>query len=333
MRKAQRKPQKRTRTRRPVCARTKLNRRKGISLPQLFEMFPDEDAAVRWLERVHWGRKPICPKCGSLDTYRTKDAKPQPHRCRDCKSYFSVRTGTAMAHSNLPIRTWVLAIYLMSTSLKGVSSMKLARDLGVTQKTACMLAHKIRTGWLEANTGKKLSGVLEADETYIGGLEKNKHWDKKLRRGRGSVGKIAVVGIRSRHNRQVYAQVIDDTQRRTLQAFVRRHAEPGSTLYTDEAPSYEGMPEFKHASVAHSHGQYVDGDVSTNSIESFWAPLKRGYKGTYHKMSRKHLPRYVTEFQGRHNARRLPTVEHMGLLVLGMRGKDLPWKKLTKRRK
>ena len=318
------------RTQQRVCARTRKNRREGISLEQLFDMFPNEQAAAEWFEQLRWPDERFCLKCGGLDTYRTKNGKPQPFRCRDCKSYFSVKTGTVMAHSNLSLRKWAIATYLACTSLKGVSSMKLHRDLGVTQKTAWMLGHKIRQGWLEANSGKRLSGVLEADETYIGGLEGNKHWDKKLRKGRGTYGKAIVVGIRDRRTKQMYAEVLSDTKRRTLHDFVRRYAKPGSTVYTDEAPSYNGMPGYRHASVSHSRGQYVDGDVHTNGIESAWAPIKRGYKGTYHSMSRKHLHRYICEFAGRNNARRLPTIDHMALLVLGGEGKSLPWKELTK---
>ena len=184
----QRKQQKRKQARRrPVSKRTRRNRRQGVTIEQLFDMFPDERAAQTWFEELRWGPDDcdlFCPKCGSVDAYRTKGGKPQTFRCRDCKRYFNVRYDTVMEHTNLPYRTGAIASYCMATSLKGVASMKLARDLGVTQKTAWMLAHKIREGWLEATDDKKLSGVLEVDETYIGGLEKNKHWDKKLRLGR-----------------------------------------------------------------------------------------------------------------------------------------------------
>lgn len=302
--------------------------REGVSLQQLAAMFPDEESAVQWFMRVRWPDGRCCSHCGGLDTYRTKSAKPQPFRCRDCKSYFSLRTGTVMAHSNLPLRTWVIGLYLMATSLKGVSSMKLHRDLGITQKTAWFMAHRIREGWHAAEVGFKLDGVLEADETYVGGLEKNKHGDKKLRAGRGTAGKCIVAGVKCRRNRQVRMEVLPNTQRPTLQAFVRRNAKGGSTLYTDEAPSYEGMPEFRHRSVAHSRGQYVDGEVHTNGIESVWAPLKRAHKGTFHKMSPKHLSRYVTEFVGHHNTRSFDTEDTMRLLALGMVGRRLSWQDL-----
>ena len=218
----------------------------------------------------------------------------------------------------------------MTTSLKGVASMKLARDLGVTQRTAWMLSHKIREGWLEATDGKKLSGVLEVDETYIGGLEKNKHWDKKLRMGRGTAGKLPVAGIRCRRTGQVRAEHLPNVRGATLKAFVRRHAAPGSTLYSDEAPSYEGMPEYTHQAVVHSRGQYVDGEAHTNGIESFWAPLKRSYKGTFHHLSGKHLHRYVAEFVGHANTRRLAIEDQMRFLALAFEGKSLPWKELTR---
>ena len=303
-----------------------------LSLEQLMEMFPDEEAATRWFERLFWGpgcRSLNCPRCGSRDAYKTKSGRSHPYRCCECKRHFTVRTGTVMQHSKLPLRKWAFAVYLLTSSPKGVSSIKLAHDLGVTQKTAWMLAHKIRKGWAEATDFGKLSGTVEADETYVGGLEGNKHWDKKLRLGRGTAGKMVVAGVRSRRNQQVRAAVVPRASGPILKAFVRRHAKRGSTLYTDEAPSYEGMPEYFHDSVAHGRGEYVRDDVHTNGIESFWAIIKRGHKGTYHQMSPKHLHRYVAEFTARYNSRKLGTRRQMKLVALGMRGQRLPWKELT----
>ena len=304
--------------------------RRAISIEQFMDAIPDEESARRWLERMRWGGGRYCPRCFSHDVYATRSGKPMPYRCRDCEKYFSVRTNTVMANSKLPHRKWAIALYLELTSLKGVSSLKLHRDIGVTQKTAWYLGHRIRQGYLEVTGDEwtKLSGVLEADETYIGGLEKKKHGDKKLRAGRGTVGKTVVAGLRSRETGEVRMEVVPNAQGRTLRAFVRRHAEPGSTIYTDESPSYEGMPEYEHASVAHSRGEYVRGDVSTNYIESAWAPIKRAHKGTFHSMSPKHMQRYIDEFAGKNNMRHLDTSRQMQKMVRGLDRRRLTYRDL-----
>ena len=307
--------------------------RQRVSLDQLMDTFPDEDSAVRWFERLFWGldgRSMACPRCGSVDAYRTKSGRSHPYRCRDCKRHFTVRTGTVMAHSKLPLRKSAIAVYILVSRAKGVSSIKLSRDLDITQKFAWMLAHKIRKGWADATNFGKLFGTVEADETYVGGLDKNKHWDKKLRMGRGTAGKAVVAGVRSRGNQQVRAAVVTSTSGKVLKELVRRNAKRGASLYTDELPSYNGMREYFHDSVAHSRGEYVRDDVHINGMESFWALIKRAHKGTYHKMSPKHLQRYVDEFTGRYNSRKLGTEKQMKLVALGMRGQRLPWKELTR---
>ena len=185
-----------------------------------------------------------------------------------------------MADTKLGYQTWILAIYLLTTGLKGTSSMKLHRDLGVTQKTAWHLAHRIRAMWQKA-VELLLAGTVEADETYIGGKEPNKHASKKLHSGRGTIGKIPVTGVKDRTTKEVQVQITQPANRATIQRFVVDYVEPDADLYTDESFVYEGLPN--HKAVRHSVGEYVIEQTHTNGIESFWALLKRGYYGTYHK--------------------------------------------------
>ena len=226
-----------------------------------------------------------------------------------------------MHDSKLGLRIWVLALYLVNTGIKGVSSMKLHRDLGITQKTAWYLAHRIREAWASGN--RLFAGPVEVDETYMGGKNANKHSDKKIKNANGTVGKTAVVGMKDRKTNQVQATVVERTNQETLQGFVNSRRVPGAKVYTDEHGGYIGLSN--HESVRHSVGQYVDGMISTNGMESFWALLKRGYYGVYHKMSVKHLSRYVREFSRRYNQRPFDTIDQMAMVARSLSGKRLSY--------
>ena len=302
--------------------------RKGLTLVQMMDMFPTEDAAVAWFESVLWPNERCCGKCGSTRTREVPNAKPMPYWCTDCRSYFSVRTGTPIARSNVPLRKWAIAIYLCLTSLKSLSSMKLHRDIGVSQPTAWFMLHRIREAWAGENDDP-FDGPVEFDETYFGGKRRNKsNADRKEATGRGPVDMTAVVGAKDRATNQVSAKVVQDTDKATLQEFVADNAESDAVVFTDDAAAYEGIPN-PHETVKHSVSEYVRGMAHTNGIESFWSMLKRAHKGTFHKISPKHLQRYVSEFAGKHNIRNSGTLSQMRDTVARLIGRNLLYRNLV----
>lgn len=294
--------------------------RTGISLMELAEMFPDETAATVWFENARWPNGRVCADCASADTYEAPNRKPQPYRCSGCKQYFLVRTGTVLANSRLPLRKWAFAVYLVLTNLNSVSSMKLHCDLKVTQKTAWFMLHRIRQVWVQ-DRAVRFAGPVEVYETNVGRSERNKYESARIRAGRGPVGKVAVVGIKDRDSGKVAARVVENVVGPTLRGFVHDHTTPDAEVFTDEARADRGLPN--HSSVSHSSREYVGGDVHTNGVESSWSMLKRAHKGTFHKLSEKHLQRYVDEFVGRSNIRELDTEAQMTSVVRSMCGRRL----------
>ena len=303
--------------------------RRGMSLVEIMGMFSDERTAHDWFAAILWPDGPRCPRCGTGNVLIGTAHKTMPYRCRPCRRYFSVRVGTVMEDSKLGCRVWAIAIYLLTTGLKGQSSMKLHRDLGITQKTAWHLAHRIRQGWLTRT--EQFSGPVEVDETFVGGKRKNMPKSRRKQfEGRGPHGSMSIVaGAKDRETNAVAAQVVPNTESLTLKTFVRRRAEPGATVFTDDAAGYKRMPEFDHDSVNHSAQEYVRGEIHTNGIESFWSMFKRGFVGTYHRMSPKHLSRYVDEFAGRHNLRDADTADQMAAMARGLFGKRLRYRDLA----
>ncbi len=304
--------------------------RKGISLIEIMRKFPDDATAEAWFIARRWPHGIACPHCGSVNVQTGARHKTMPFRCREkeCAKRFSAKTGTVMKGSKLGFQVWMVATFLLSTNLKSVSSMKLHRDLSINQRSAWFLAHRLRIALAEK--GGVFAGPVEVDETYFDGRRKNMSNARRKElagTGRWAVGKTAVIGAKDRETNQVAAKVIERTDARTLQGFVRAHAAPGATVYSDDASAYESLP-FDHETVTHSLSEYVRGDVHTNGIESLWSMMKRAHKGTFHKLSPKHLDRYVQEFGARHNLRDEDTIDIMAAVASGMDGKRLRYRDL-----
>ena len=301
--------------------------RTGMTVMELLRKFPDDSAAESWFEAQRWPDGRFCPDCGSTNTVVVASRKPMPYRCRDCRHHFSVRKGTVMQSSKLGLQKWAIALYMMTTGIKGTSSMKLYREIGIRQATAWFLMQRIREGFLEG-CDKPFPGPVEADETYVGGkLGNMTAKGRKEARQKPDLGKTIVVGVKDRPSKRVSAAVVEYADKPTLQDFVTDRTAHDATVYTDESRAYKGLPR-EHDTVTHSAGEYVKGDTSTNGMESFWSLFKRGYHGTFHHLSEKHLDRYVREFTGRNNIRDMDAVDQMAALARGFVGKRLTYKEL-----
>jgi len=281
---------------------------KQLTNQQFDSMFPNEDACKAYLVARRWPGGPHCPRCGNVDVYPVKN-RPYHWQCSKCAAAggyrFSVLVGTIFENTNKPLRDWFKVIHLILTSKKGISSLQVMRVMGFgSYKTALYMSNRIRAG-LSEHKPDKLAGVVEVDETYIGGKDRNRHWDKRSggSGGTGS-GKIGVIGAVKRKG-TVVARVIEHFDRDTLIGFIREAvSNKVSLLVTDDLRAYDRIgTEYPHAVIRHKNKEYVVGAVHTNTIEGFWSLVKRGVVGTFHKVSAKYMPLYVAEFEFRYNNR------------------------------
>jgi transposase-like protein len=290
----------------------------------------DERSAVEFMEARRWGDCPACPRCGSLAVYTMKDAttgernKDFRWRCRDCKRMYTVRTGTVYEESRLPLHVWVHAFWAVCASKKGKSALQLSRECGIAYKSALFVMHRIRAAMSNDGAPRpKMTGTVEVDETYVGGKPRNKGpWNK-----RGTSGKIPVIGIVQRGG-DLRLSVMDRVTVDNLAPAIAANVDLSSRLCTDESSAYARIGqcfEGGHESVAHGRREYARGDVHSNTIEGAFSLLKRGIYGTFHSVSRKHLARYLAEFEFRYNARKITDGERTELAIKGADGKRLTY--------
>ena len=289
------------------------------------EMYPTEDDAIRYLEGLRWGDTPCCTRCGSTEKI-TAQKKVGNYWCGSCRKYFTVRTDTPLERCKIDLRKFIYAAYLLMTARKGISSLQLSKELSVTQTTSWYVLHRLRV--MCGNKLKALRGVVEVDETYLGGKEESKHESKKVH-GKHFAEKQVVLGMRERGGRTV-AMPIEHADRKTLHGAVHKHVRPGSTICTDENFAYRGVAH-RHYTVNHSAKEYVNDMASVNGVESVWAVLKRGFNGVYHNWSKKHCHQYVNEFSFRLNEGNCErdTQDRLDDLFRAMVGKTITYKQLT----
>lgn len=295
--------------------------------------FHNEEAAVAFLEGIIWADGIVCPKCGNVgDTYKIKGKRPGLRTCKACRSQFTVKMNTVFESSHIPVRVWLQAAYLLAASKKGFSAHQLHRMLGVTYKTAWFMMHRLREAMRVLHI-EPLGGegkTVEADETYLGGLEKNKHAKDRLKQGRGPVGKEAVFSLVERGGK-VRSTHVQSVNADTLGEVMSKQLHEATHLMTDDARQYIplGKQYAAHEAVKHSIGEYVRGGTHTNTIEGYFSIFKRGMKGVYQHCNAKHLKRYLAEFDFRYNERiglGIDDNSRVTALLSGIQGKRLTYR-------
>ena len=295
------------------------------SLFDLLTAFPTELSAIKHFEAIRWKHGAHCPHCGSLKVYHFSDGKT--HKCGDCRKRFSIKVGTIFEDSKIPMQKWFMAIWLLTSHKKGIASTQLAKDISVTQKTAWFMLHRLRCAAKTKSFNRPLSGTVEADETYIGGKSKNMH-QKDRDAGKQRSNKTIVVGVKQR-NGDLRTEIVADRGMASIQKVVRDNVATGSTLITDENHAYRALGRlYSHETVRHAGGEYVRGDIHTNTIESVWALLKRQIIGIHHFVSPKHLQRYLDEMVFRQNRRDVGEGNRVNMLLAATNGKRLRYKEL-----
>lgn len=307
------------------------------TIQQFNDYFKVEKSCYKFLEKQRWNNKPVCPHCGSEKHYkvkcRGKSADIPAYRCgnRTCDLPFSVRIKSILEGSRIELRKWLQAIFEISTAKKGISSIELSVRIGISQKSAWFMNHKIRE-MLEEAEPEMMSVVVEADEAFVGGKNKNRHANKKAPKsqGRAHVDKTAVVGLVQR-NGKIKTFVVPDTNSETLHKLMIENVSQDAVLITDAYKSYNGLEKlYNHITVKHTDNNYItDSDFHTNNIEGFWSLLKRGIIGTFHSVSRKHFHRYCTEFSSRYNYKDVSNVVRFANAIQNSNKQRTTYQKLT----
>lgn len=299
------------------------------TLLEAIRYFSDLEVATQHVAATRWPDGPVCPACGLVDENHYYLKSRRVWKCRSCKKQFSVKVGTIFEDSPIGLDKWLAAMWILANAKNGVSSCEIHRSIGVTQKTAWFMLQRLRLA-MQQGSLEKLSGEVEADETYVGGRARNMHKSKRDEKitGRGASGKVAVMGLLERHGK-IKAKVVPDTKSGTLQVEVRKNVAPGSEIHTDALRSYRGLdPEYVHNVVDHAE-RYVDGHVHTNGLENFWSLLKRGIKGTYVSVEPYHLFRYLDEQAFRFNERDCEDKDRFAKALGAINGRRVTYSDLT----